>query len=376
MTAASLETVAAYLRDWAVERALPFWATRGFDREHGRFEERLTMDGQPIPAVPVRLIVQARQIYCFGLAARRGWYREAAKLAEIAFATMCREYHRRDGVDGWIFSVHRDGSVAESRRDLYAHAFVLLGVASYILATGRREALAVADETLEFLASAMRAPSGGYVDSIPSQNDVRCQNPHMHLLEGLLWLWSASGERRFLAQAEEIVDLFVSKFFQPRSGVLLEYFDAGLAPARGIAGQIVEPGHHFEWVWLLNWFERETGRAMGPFVEALYDHAARHGHATSGLVFDEILTNGSVHTPSHRVWPVTEAIKAHLAMAASLRPQAEAGAAAAADRLVSRFLTPQGGWIDRLDASGVAATDFMPASTLYHVMCAIDELGR
>jgi mannose-6-phosphate isomerase len=37
---------------------------------------------------------------------------------------------------------------------------------------------------------------------------------------------------------------------------------------------------------------------------------------------------------------------------------------------------PAGGWIDRLDEHGRPATDVMPASTLYHVMCAIDELDR
>jgi mannose-6-phosphate isomerase len=81
---------------------------------------------------------------------------------------------------------------------------------------------------------------------------------------------------------------------------------------------------------------------------------------------------------SHRTWPVTEAIKANVVEAA-------AGRAGAADRVVSlanvlleRFLTkdPPGGWIDRLDQHGQWATDFMPASTLYHVMCAIDELER
>ena len=38
--------------------------------------------------------------------------------------------------------------------------------------------------------------------------------------------------------------------------------------------------------------------------------------------------------------------------------------------------TASGGWMDRLDKDGLPATDFMPASTLYHVLCAADELLR
>jgi mannose-6-phosphate isomerase len=75
---------------------------------------------------------------------------------------------------------------------------------------------------------------------------------------------------------------------------------------------------------------------------------------------------------------VTEAIKANIVEAAAGREQADARALALANLLLERFLTrePAGGWIDRLDEHGQWATDFMPASTLYHVMCAIDELDQ
>jgi mannose/cellobiose epimerase-like protein (N-acyl-D-glucosamine 2-epimerase family) len=46
--------------------------------------------------------------------------------------------------------------------------------------------------------------------------------------------------------------------------------------------------------------------------------------------------------------------------------------------LRDHFLTsdPAGGWRDRLDRGGACLSKFMPASTLYHVVCAIDELNR
>lgn len=335
------------------------------------------MAGEPVMDVPSRLMVQARQIFCFGLAGRRGWHPQGAALVEIAFSAMLRDYHRRDGQDGWVFAVHRNGAVADPRRDLYAHAFVLLAVASYVMATGKRDALAVADETLSFVERAMRAPAGGYVDALPASGSGRSQNPHMHLLEGLLWLWSASGEKRYLVRAEEIVDLFATRFFQAGPGALVEHFDADLAPAPGIRGRIVEPGHHFEWVWLLKRFELASGRRLPEVTQPLYAHADRFGYAESGLIFDEVLVDGAPHTMSHRLWPMTEAIKANLAMAVAgqSREQSQARAASLADRLAARFLTPQGGWIDRLDPTGAAATDFMPASSLYHLLGAIDELG-
>ena len=74
--------------------------------------------------------------------------------------------------------------------------------------------------------------------------------------------------------------------------------------------------------------------------------------------------------------PVTEAIRTNVREASLGRAGAAAKAARLVDALFDRFLTksPPGGWIDRLDARGEPATDFMPASTLYHVLGAVEEL--
>jgi len=65
MSAPVLGTWSRRLRTWAVDDALPLWATAGFDGSNGRFEERLAFAGDPLPSVPIRLMVQARQIYVY-----------------------------------------------------------------------------------------------------------------------------------------------------------------------------------------------------------------------------------------------------------------------------------------------------------------------
>jgi mannose/cellobiose epimerase-like protein (N-acyl-D-glucosamine 2-epimerase family) len=373
--AGRLKPVAARLRVWAIEQALPLWATAGYDRAHGRFEERLTLDGAPVAGVPQRLIVQARQIYSYGLATRRGWHLGRA-LVEEAYASMVRDFHRPDGRDGWVFSIAHDGTVLDGTRDLYSHAFVLLGVASYVKIGGGKAALAVADETLAFIDSHLAAPGGGYFDALPRPDAMRRQNPHMHMLEGLLSLWSSSGERRYLERAERIFELFAAHFFQSDQGVLGEYYDDRLMRVAGVTGDIVEPGHHYEWVWLLRWFERESDRAVTPYADALYRHADAHGYDGDGLIMDELLRDGRPYRRSRRIWPVTEAIKGNLAEAAAGRSATMEKVVALADRLHDRFLAKAapGGWMDRLDERGQLATDVMPASTFYHLLCMLDEL--
>ena len=377
--AARLKPATAALLGWATDAALPLWATAGFDVEHGRFEERLTLGAERLPEVPIRLLSQARQIYAYALAARRGWYPSAAALVERAYASMVRDFRGRDGRDGWIFSIGRDGAVADPQRDFYAHTFVLLAIASYVQATGDRQALGLADDTLAFVDRHLRAAKGGgFLEGLPLSAALRRQNPHMHMFEGLLSLWECSEDARYLTWAGELFDLFAARFFRADPGILGEYFTAALQPAEGVAGSIVEPGHHYEWVWLLRRFGQISGRSVQPYVDALYDFADRYGFDGAGLIVDELLVDGSHHSPSRRIWPIAEGVKANLVEARLGRPQAEGKAAALAVLLRDRFLTadPPGGWHDRLDRNGACLSKFMPASTLYHLVCAIDELSQ
>ena len=94
----------------------------------------------------------------------------------------------------------------------------------------------------------------------------RRQNPHMHLLEALL----ALGWR---AEADALVRLFHERFYDEKSGSLAELFDERWQPLATPEGRIVEPGHNFEWVWLLH------GRSAAP---GLFDFAYRHGVDADG----------------------------------------------------------------------------------------------
>lgn len=368
------------LTGWITRQALPFWATVGYDAQNGRFEEQLTVAGERTREGPIRLMVQARQIYVYALAARRGWYEPALPLVERTFHSMQRDYHRRDGRDGWAFSVVRDGKVADATRDLYAHAFVLLAIASYVEATGKSDALTIADETLTFLDASLLAPrSGGYVEAVPHRTGYRRQNPHMHLFEAFLALWECSRQRRYLERAEELFVLLKSRFFQSGSGALVEYFDEELRPAAGLVGAIVEPGHHYEWCWLLRRFEKATGhQEPASLVDALYMHADRNGFDSEGLIVDEIFADGTPKTPSRRLWPMTEAIKCNLVEGVRGRAGCLDKAAVLTGLLARWFLEPtlQGTWIDRLGADGQPSVDFVPASSLYHLMSAVDELRQ
>src|SRR5690606_32211788 len=96
---------------------------------------------------------------------------------------------------------------------------------------------------------------GGFFDggdeSWTPRSEPRSQNPHMHLFEALLAWAEADPGGPWLDRADSIRALFDRFFFDAEAGILAEHFDRDWRRASGPAGEVVEPGHHFEWVYLL-----------------------------------------------------------------------------------------------------------------------------
>ncbi len=362
---------------WMLDKALPLWASAGWDATERMFEERLGFDSVPDRAAPRRVMVQARQIGVFATASRHGWF-DGRDIALAAGRTMVERFWADNARGGWVFA--RKGNVADERLDLYAHAFVLFALAGLMELTGGREGAAAVGRTLAVLDGSFKdARAGGFWDGVPRPDPLRRQNPHMHLLEAFLALHDATGEGEYLDRATALVDLARTRFMDPTRGVLREYFDEQwrVVPCPGQGS--VEPGHLFEWCWLLRRFEAKTGAPMGDLVGPMFAAALRYGtDRGSGRVIDEIGEDGGLRRASTRAWSHAEAIKC-LAMEYSLgtadtRPQA----AAVLDRLQRVHCPPRlgGGWVDHVDAADAAISAFMPASTLYHLMGALVEADR
>ena len=78
---------------------------------------------------------------------------------------------------------------------------------------------------------------------------------------------------------------------------------------------------------------------------------------------------------TRRLWPQAELVKAWVAQAESAEQGAADEARAALVRLEQHYLNHPvaGGWYDQFDASGKSLVATIPASSFYHVVCAISE---
>ena len=354
---------------WLTQKALPLWGTVGIEND-GLFQERLDFEGRPDRGCPRRMRVQARQLYVFSEAALRGWWPGARAVADAGFEALLRDCWARDDKPGFLHTLTPDRAPLDIKRDTYDHAFGLFALAWYYKLTAAPRALALAHEVLDLLERDLADPvNGGFVESIPHALPRR-SDPHMHLLEATLEWFEASGEARFRDFAGRMVTLFKTRFFERDTGTLREFFGADLGPDEGPLGQTVAPGHHFEWSWLLAWAARLGAGQAKVEAHALYVYGLRFGLDPHGFAIDECDRHGRQVRCSRRAWPQTELIKAYV----------NAGAADEAARLTQGFLNSYlatdvpGLWMDQFDPQGAGMTEWVPASTLYHVTIAFREL--
>lgn len=382
---ARFHPTAVDLRRWMMETVLPFWADVGVDREAGGFVERLTRDRRPAPDDYKRVRVQARQIYVFShahLLDAPDWALPAARHGARFLTERCW-----DAEGGWHHLMTRAGVPRDRRKDTCDHAFVLLAMAWLYRATDDPAVLNWVDRTIGFLDIRLADGAGGYWEELSPDGTTdrlpRRQNPHMHLLEAFLALHAATGDAAWLDRARAMVGLFHDRFLDGGTGTLAEFFTADWRPAPGAEGHIREPGHHFEWVWLLLHYRRLTGDdgIVGP-AERLYRFALHHGidAADEGVpaTFDAVDETGAVLHGSKRLWPQTEAIKAHLARRELLGDaEAEDGARRHLAMLFERYVgADHPVWRDQLARDGREISSHIPASTLYHLFLCIAEAMR
>jgi mannose-6-phosphate isomerase len=359
---------------WMWEHALPFWASAGRDVPGLGVREALTADGAPAPVAFKRMRVQARQIYAFSHAALLGW-EDGEAVAHDAYAFINRAGRRPDG--GWVRRLDPAGErVLDDTADLYDQAFVLFALAWYARLTRSAAAMEQARQTAAWLRGAMRGPGEGYLNTLPVEPGFRQQNPHMHLLEAALALFETSGDAYWAEWARELVALVRARLLDRATGTLGEFFTDDWSVAPGEAGDHIEPGHHYEWTWLLHQYTSLTGDDASAEAGLLYRFAEAHGcDPATGLVWDVVGRDGTARSCATRLWPQTEALKAHCVMA---RQGADVAAkiGGIVDNLMGRFFAecPAGAWRDRFDAAGRPAADGIPTSSFYHVFMGFAEL--
>ena len=362
------------LVNWLTDAAYPMWATNGIDPLNGGFIETIGQNGAGL-AHPRRARVHPRQIYSFAQAPVLGWGGDARRVLRRGMEYFSKYYRRSDGLFRTLAAV--DGASLDDKAVLYDQAFALLGYSvAGVGLEARDEFEQRALELRTAIDATFRDGSGAFRSHEAGDGPIE-SNPHMHLLEACLAWTEVGTDSGWREWAHQLLDLAMRHFIRADSGALGEFFTADLKPAPGTPGRIIEPGHQFEWAWLLL---RSEALHSGPLRQAalklmdIGENAGVHNQVAINALLDDF----SVHDPNARFWPQTERLKAALfAAQASGEEKYWVIAAAAAASFLPYLKTPVAGlWLDVQLPSGELVDSPAPASTFYHLVGAIVALDN
>ena len=353
--------------------ALRTWADAGYDAGQGTFLEALDFGGRPLPGINRRGRVQTRQIYVYALAHADGYDDESQSYLKLAQSSMPKA-EAIYGRGGWYFKADPQGNVIDDNQLTYDQAFLILSLAGLYAATQQQEYIDKAEAAYRWLDTVRHPAQPGFHLGVPHDPvQPREQNPHMHLFEACIEAGLLG--RQWRERAEELYHLAAKHFILP-NGALVEFFTQDWRPDPKV-GSDIQPGHNFEWVWLLRQYKARYGgddRTL-ELIERVYGAGLAWGLDASGLGFDEIRPGGEVLRGTKRLWVECEVLKGHLGLWHLTHDDKYMRRAEnVVEQIFARFLIEEKGvWYDQLDERGSNISQNAPASTFYHVYVALQE---
>lgn len=240
---------------------LRYWATYVPDHEHGGFHGQLANDNQPNPLAPKGSVLNARILWTFAAA-----YGHSHDPAHLAVARRAYEYLTTRFFDldlgGVYWTVDYLGQPLDTKKQIYALAFSLYGLAEYYRASRDEAALNHAQALFRTIeARSFDRLRGGYLEafardwqplgdlrlSAKDANEKKTMNTHLHVLEAYATLYQVWPDPELRQQLKALLLNFADHIIDPQSHHLTLFFNESWQPKP----DAVSFGHDVEAAWLL-----------------------------------------------------------------------------------------------------------------------------
>lgn len=304
---------------------LPFWMNKMVDEAHGGFYGQITGEGQLIPDAEKGAILNARILWTFSSA-----YRILKRPEYLQMATRAKRYlidYFYDKEEGGVYwSLTAEGEPLDTKKQIYALGFAIYGLSEYHRATGDEEALAHAIKLFESIeAHSFDAVKNGYCEALSrtwqeiadmrlsekDENERKTMNTHLHILEPYANLYRVWKNERLKRQLANLIELFIDKILNAKSGHLELFFDDDWHSKY----RIISYGHDIEASWLIHEAALVLGdqallKRVEPLVKFIAVAADEGVQADGSMIYETHLDKR--HTDADRHWWVqAESVVGH-----------------------------------------------------------------
>ena len=283
MTTAELlaaKGLAAEMKKELVENILPYWMKKMCNGEEG-FYGRITGEEVLEPAAPVGGIMTARILWTFASAYRVLGNQEYLDMA-LKAKNLIINYFYDSEFGGTYWSLNPDYTPLDTKKQIYAIAFTIYGLAELHRATGDAEALEYAVKLFHSIEDhSFDQEKDGYFEAFTREwepiedmrlsekdaNESKTMNTHLHILEPYTNLYLLTNDGRVADAVARLLDIFHSRIYNEESGHLGSFFSSEW---KRLDSEI-SYGHDIESSWLIC----EAADAIGASERMYYDMADR-----------------------------------------------------------------------------------------------------
>ncbi len=304
------------------ENIITFWYPQVIDEENGGYRLNHNIDSQWLGDSDKSLVTQARTVWFFSHLARSKYGKEEyLKAAKHGYEFLIAGMWDRD-YGGFYWAVNSKGDEATvSSKHLYGQSFALYALSEYAMASGDRDAKALAKRIfniIEFLAH--DSIYGGYRESfkrnwtLPDENEVspmgtdrdtKLMNTHLHLMEALTAYYEATRDPVARERLIELIGIQSNSMVRKNIGACSDKYELDWTPIDKPEYNRVSYGHDIENVWLL--MEACNTLGMNNYVlsdlyRTLFDYSLKYGYdKDKGGFYDSGAFNESADRRS-KVW--------------------------------------------------------------------------
>lgn len=292
---------------------LQYWEQHTVDERHGGFLGKLQHDNTPDPFAAKGAMLNARILWTFSAAYNATGEARFLSIAERAYDYILHYFIDKE-FGGVIWSVDYKGLPLETKKQVYAIAFVVYALSEFHKATKNEKAKEIAIGLYSLLQLYSYDPvQGGYLEAFTrdwkddvvlqgSGRERKATDTHLHVLEAFTNLYSIWPDAGLKTHIADLLKIFHDKIIDPQTHHLRLYFDDTWHPK----SNTISYGHDITASWLMLSAAEAIGEEAltGKFrnVALQIANATKEGLDTDGGLWSDERNN------EKRWWPQAEAI--------------------------------------------------------------------
>ena len=252
--------LAAQMKKELTENILPYWMENMCNPDggfHGCMDGTENLD----PTAPVGNIMTARILWTFASACRILGNKEYLEMALKARDLLIGKFYDAE-FGGTYWSLNPDGTPLDTKKQIYAIAFTIYGLAELNRATGDAKALEYAIKLFNAIEYHSYDPvRGGYFEAFTrtwapiedmrlsdkDANESKTMNTHLHVLEAYTCLYRVWGSSLLKERLKDLIEVFL-KHITGSDGHLRLFFNDEWE----CRSETISYGHDIEASWLLH----------------------------------------------------------------------------------------------------------------------------